>query len=118
LVARLGLTTDQMKKVETTFDQHRQAIVQNTTELAKEEASLARLLEAEPLESAKTVSAQIERVIQARSELERTNSTMTMEMRQSLTSSQWIQLQMETQQPALNLSLPLQLRRPARTPPR
>jgi hypothetical protein len=118
LVARLGLTSDQMKKVEATFDQHRQAIVQNMAELAKEEASLARLLEAEPLESTKTVSGQIERVIQARSELERTNSTMTMEMRQSLTRAQWVQLQMETQQPALNLSLPLQLRRPAAPPPR
>jgi 5-hydroxyisourate hydrolase-like protein (transthyretin family) len=97
LVARLGLTPDQMRKVEATFDQHRQAIVQNTTELAREEAALARLLETEPLESTKTVTAQIDRVIRARGELERTNSTMTMEMRQSLTRSQWIQLQMETQ---------------------
>jgi hypothetical protein len=98
LVARLGLTADQMKKVEATFDQHRQAIVQNTTDVAREEAALARMLEAEPLESTRTVTAQIERVIQARGELERTNSTMTMEMRQSLTRAQWVQLQMETQQ--------------------
>ena len=50
------MTADQMKKVEATFDQYRQAIVQNTTDLAKEEASLARLLEADPLEPAKAVS--------------------------------------------------------------
>jgi Spy/CpxP family protein refolding chaperone len=107
LVARLGLTADQMKKVEATFDQHRQAIVQNTADLATEEGALSRLLEADPLEPAKTVSTQIERVIQARGELERTNSKMTLEMRQILTRAQWVQLQMETQ---LSLQVPLQLR--------
>src|SRR5204862_5889728 len=110
LVARLGLSSDQMKKVEATFDQYRQAIVQNTTDLAKEEAALARLLEADPLEPAKTISAQIDRVVQARGELERTNSKMTLEMRQSLTRAQWVQLQMETQQPAAIGRLQLQLR--------
>src|SRR5206468_3646112 len=101
-----------MKKVEATFDQNRQAIVQNTADLAKEEAALARMLEADPLEPAKAVTAQIDRVIQARGELERTNSKMTLEMRQSLTRAQWVQLQMETQQPDLNAlrQLPLQLR--------
>jgi len=119
LVARLGLTADQMKKVEATFDQHRQAIVQDTADLAKEEAALTRLLEADPLEPDKTVSAQIERVIQARGELERTNSKMTLEMRQNLTRAQWAQLQMETQRPALNLpQLQLRAVRPNPTAPR
>ena len=110
LVARLGLTGDQMKKVEATFDQYRQAIVQNTSDLGKEEAALAHLLEAEPLEPAKTISTQIDRVIQARGELERTNSKMTLEMRQSLTRTQWVHLQMEIQQPAAIGRLQLQLR--------
>ena len=115
-VARLGLTADQMKKVEGTFDQYRQPIVQNTTDLAKEEAALARLLEADPLEPAKTISAQIERVIQARGELERTNSKMTLEMRQSLTRAQWTQLQMETQLPTQNFNLQLPVRIRSTTP--
>lgn len=117
LVARLGLTADQMKKVEATFDQYRQAIVQNTTELAKEEAALSRLLEVDTLEPAKTVTAQIDRVIQARGELERTNSKMTLEMRQSLTRAQWVQLQMETQQPAPSASQQLRLRSIRPNPP-
>jgi hypothetical protein len=112
LVARLGLTAEQMKKVEATFDQYRQAIVQNTTDLAREEAALERLLETDPLEPAKIISPQIDRVIQARGELERTNSKMTLEMRQSLTRAQWVQLQMETQLPAQNYSfqMPVQTR--------
>ena len=58
----------------------------------------------------------IERVIQARGELERTNSKMTLEMRQNLTRAQWLQLQMEIQQPALNLPV-LQMRTVRPNPP-
>jgi hypothetical protein len=105
LVARLGLTAEQMKKVEATFDQYRQTIVQNTTDLAREEAALARLLETDPLEPAKIISPQIDRVVQTRGELERTNSKMTLEMRQALTRAQWVQLQMEIQLPTLNFNL-------------
>jgi Spy/CpxP family protein refolding chaperone len=93
LVRRLGLTEDQKKKIETIFDQHRSALIQKKTDLEKEESSLARMLESEPLEHTKFISAQIDRVIQARGEMEKTNSTMTLEMRQVLTRSQWLQLQ-------------------------
>ena len=57
------------------------------------------MLEAEPMEPVKTVSSQIERVVQARAEMERTNSQMTLEIRQNLTRAQWVQLQTETLQP-------------------
>jgi hypothetical protein len=119
LVTRLGLSADQMKKVEATFDQHRQAIVQNTTDLAREEAALARLLEGDPLEPAKIISSQIDRVIQARGELERTNAKMTLEMRQTLTLAQWVQLQMETQifPPTSGLQLPVRIRTVTPGPP-
>jgi hypothetical protein len=121
LVARLGLTAEQMKKVEATFDQYRQTIVANTSDLAKEEAALSRSLESDPLEPVKTISAQIERLIQARGELERTNSKMTLDMRQILTRAQWVQLQMETLQPLIGAARALQSRganavRPARQP--
>jgi hypothetical protein len=55
------------------------------------------MLETEPMESVNVVSNQIERVIQARGEMERTNSKMTLEIRQTLTRAQWVQLQAETQ---------------------
>jgi hypothetical protein len=100
LVARLGLTEDQKKRIEAVFEQYRQSLVAGKADLDREEASLARMLEAEAIEPAK-VSSQIDRVVQARAEMERTNSRMTLEMRQKLTRAQWIQLQAETTQPAV-----------------
>jgi Spy/CpxP family protein refolding chaperone len=97
LVARLGLTDDQKTRIEAIVEQYRQTLVQNRTALEREEAALARMLEAEPMESVNAVSNQIERVIQARGEMERTNSKMTLEIRQTLTRAQWVQLQAETQ---------------------
>jgi TonB family protein len=91
-IARLGLTDDQKAKLEKTFESHRQDLASRTDTLNKEEAQLAKLLEADPLDR-NAVFAQIDRVTQARSELERANSVMTMEMREVLTRAQWMQLQ-------------------------
>jgi Spy/CpxP family protein refolding chaperone len=103
LVARLGLTDDQKKKIEATFEQYRQTLVLNKAELEREEALLNRMLESETLEPSKTILSQTDRVIQARAEMERTNSKMTLEMRQTLTRAQWVQLQAETAQPVLSI---------------
>jgi hypothetical protein len=91
LVTRLGLTDEQKAKIERAFENHRQDLMTKTELLQKEEAQLARLLEAEPLDR-NGVLTQTDRVIQARGELERTNSVMTLEMRESLTLAQWMQL--------------------------
>jgi TonB family protein len=91
-IARLGLSDDQKTKLEKAFESHRQDLAARTETLNKEEAQLAKLLEADPLDR-NAVFAQIDRVTQARSELERANSVMTMEMREVLTRAQWMQLQ-------------------------
>jgi hypothetical protein len=117
LIRRLGITEDQKKKIEAVFEQHRPMLVQTKAELEKQEAALARMLEAEPMESAKTVSAQIDRVIQARGDMERTNSGMTLEMRQILTRAQWVQLQMELPQGATGLVTVQPPRRAVRVAP-
>jgi TonB family protein len=91
-IARLGLTDDQKSKLEKTFESHRQDLANRTETLNKEEAQLSKLLEADPLDR-NAVFGQIDRVTQARSELERANSVMTMEMREVLTRAQWMQLQ-------------------------
>jgi TonB family protein len=88
----LGLSDDQKTKLEKAFQSHRQDLAARTETLNKEEAQLAKLLEADPLDR-NAVFAQIDRVTQARSELERANSVMTMEMREVLTRAQWMQLQ-------------------------
>jgi hypothetical protein len=91
LVERLGLTEEQKSRIERTFENHKQNIVTTTTQLEKEELQLNRLLEAEPLDK-NAVQTQIDRVIQARGEMERANSAMTLEMREQLTRAQWLQL--------------------------
>ena len=89
--ARIGLTDDQKAKLQRAFDNHRQNLAANSEALNKEEAQLAKLLEAETLDR-NAVLAQIDRVVQARSELERTNAAMTLEMREALTRTQWMQV--------------------------
>jgi hypothetical protein len=91
LMQRLGITDDQKTRIEKTFENHRQAILSTTDQLEKEEALLARLLDAEPVDR-NAVFTQIDRVIQARSEMERAGAVMTLEMREYLTRAQWEQL--------------------------
>jgi Spy/CpxP family protein refolding chaperone len=91
LMQRLGITDEQRAKIEKTFDSHRPAIVSATDLLEKEEAQLARLLDAESIDR-NAVFSEIDRVIQARSEMERANALMTLEMREYLTRTQWEQL--------------------------
>jgi Spy/CpxP family protein refolding chaperone len=92
VVAQLGLAEDQKRKIEAIAERHRQPLAQNKADLEREEAALARMLDAEVLE-ARVITAQSERVVAARAELERTNSKLTLEMRETLTRSQWAQLQ-------------------------
>jgi TonB family protein len=96
LIQRLGLTDDQRAKLDRAFENHRQKIVLSTAVLEKEEAQLARLLEAETIDRS-AVFTQIDRVTQARGEMERANSAMTLEMREQLTRAQWMQLQSPVQ---------------------
>jgi heavy-metal resistance protein len=95
LVARLGLTEDQKAKIGKSFENHRLTLEANKTALEKEEAQLARLLGAESVDR-NAALAQIYRVVTARGEMERTNATMTLEMREHLTLAQWTQLQAQT----------------------
>ena len=92
LVTRLGLTDAQKSRIEGTFEAHRQNLATSTAQLEKEELQLAKLLEAEAIDRG-TVTTQINRVIQARGEVERTNSAMMLEMREQLTRAQWSELQ-------------------------
>jgi Spy/CpxP family protein refolding chaperone len=91
LVQRLGITDDQKAKIERTFENHRLSIMSTTAQLEKEEAGLARLLDTEPVDR-NAVLTQIDRVTQARSEMERAAAVMTLEMREYLSRAQWEQL--------------------------
>ena len=96
LVTRLGLTDDQKSKIEKAFENHRQNLTDESTQLDKQESQLAALLAADPVDH-NAVLSQIDHVAQARADLERTNSAMTLEMREVLTAAQWQQLQSQPQ---------------------
>ena len=91
LLSRLELTEDQTAKIEKAFENHRQSIVSSRERLRNEEAQHARLLEADPVDE-QAVLAQIDRVVQARGQMERANAAMNLEVRGYLTPAQWTQL--------------------------
>ena len=95
LTSQLGLTDDQKTKILKSFENHRLTLESNKASLEKEEAQLARLLEADAVDRNAAI-AQIYRVANARAEMERTNATMTLEMREHLTRAQWTQLQAQS----------------------
>jgi len=91
LVEQLGLTEDQKLRIERAYENHPTKIVSSTEQLEKDEAQLAKLLEADSIDR-NAVLTQIDRVILARGEMERANSAMTLEMRETMSRAQWIQL--------------------------
>lgn len=101
MAERVGLSEDQQRKIEEIFQQHRFKLIDLRAALEKEEAILEPLLAAEhPQES--RVLAQIDRVAEARAELEKANSRMLYGFRTVLTSDQWRQLQSSDRGPGLH----------------
>lgn len=97
MVQKLGLTADQKQKIDSIFQQSRLKLIDLNAALQKEEAILEPLLEAERPDEAKVV-AQIDRVAQARGELEKSNARMLLGFRGVLTQEQWKKLQADRPQ--------------------
>jgi Spy/CpxP family protein refolding chaperone len=94
LVQKLGLTADQQKKMEVIFQQNRPGLMDLSSSLHKEETSMEPLLAADQPDEGK-ILAQIDRVAQARAELEKANARMLLGLRRVLTPDQWKTLQAE-----------------------
>jgi periplasmic protein CpxP/Spy len=94
MVQKLGLTADQQKRIDTQFQQSRLKLIDLSAGLQKEEAILEPLVEADRPDEAQ-VLAQIDRVAQARAELEKANARMLLGFRGVLTQEQWKKLQAE-----------------------
>jgi Spy/CpxP family protein refolding chaperone len=92
MVQKLGIGTDQQKKIEDVFQQHRLKLVDLDATLRKEEITLEPLMSAESPDEARTV-AQIDKVAQARAELEKANARFLFAIRRVLTPDQWKKLQ-------------------------
>ena len=88
-VQTLDLTPDQQKKMDDAFRQNRLKLIDLTAALEKEELNLEPLVETVRPEDGAKILAQIDRVADARAELEKANARMLLAIRQVLTQDQW-----------------------------
>jgi periplasmic protein CpxP/Spy len=84
----LGLTADQQRKMDDVFQRSREILTNLSFTLEREESRLERLVAVEPLDEA-GIAAQIDRVAEARAELEKANGRMLLGIRKQLTPEQW-----------------------------
>jgi Spy/CpxP family protein refolding chaperone len=94
MVQKLGLSSDQQKKMDDIFQQHRLKLIDRNASLQREETIMEPLVEAEQPDETKIV-AQIDRVAHARAELEKANARMLLGIRRVLNPEQWKKLQSE-----------------------
>jgi periplasmic protein CpxP/Spy len=92
IAEKLNLTDDQKKSMDAIFQQHREQLVDLRATVEKAEIEMDPLVKADqPNEAA--VMAQIDKVAQARAELEKANARFLFELRAKLTPDQWKQVQ-------------------------
>ncbi|HKD61705.1 MAG TPA: Spy/CpxP family protein refolding chaperone [Terracidiphilus sp.] len=92
IVEKLSLTDDQRKAMDAIYQQHREQLIDLRAAVEKAEVGMEPMVSADqPNESA--VLAQIDKVAQARAELEKANARFLFELRSKLTPDQWKQVQ-------------------------
>jgi periplasmic protein CpxP/Spy len=92
MAQKLGLTADQQKRMEAVFEQNRAGLTDLLENVHKEEEAMKPLLAADQPDDGK-ILAQIDRVAQARADLERANGRMLLGLRKVLSPEQWKTLQ-------------------------
>jgi|SRR5579875_1820057 len=96
---RLALTADQQRKLDALFQQNRLKLIDLSATLQKQEAILEPLLQADRPDTQR-ILAQIDRIAEARADLEKANGRFLLSMRTMLTTEQWRKLQSERIPPA------------------
>ncbi len=91
-VAELKLTDDQRKAMDGILQEHRMKLVDLQASLKKAELGMEPLMKADTPDQA-AILAQIDKVAQARAELEKANARFLLALRAKLTPDQWKQLQ-------------------------
>jgi Spy/CpxP family protein refolding chaperone len=91
VVQRLSLTADQTKKMDDIFQQSRLQLIDLKATVEKQQVMLEPMLSANPLDTTKAM-AQIDKVAQARADLEKANARMLLSIRAVLTPDQWTKL--------------------------
>jgi periplasmic protein CpxP/Spy len=92
LAQKLSLSDDQVGKMEKIFQDHRLQLIDLHASLEKQEVLLEPMINAEHPDEQQTL-AQIDKVAQARADLEKSNARMLFAIRNVLTPDQWKKLQ-------------------------
>lgn len=92
LVKSLNITPDQQKRMDDIFQKSRLELIDLKGALEKQEVILQPMLDANPPDTNKVLG-QIDRVAQARADLEKGNARMLLGIRGVLTPDQWTKLQ-------------------------
>ena len=94
MVQKLGINSDQQKKMDDIFQANRLRLVDLNATLQKEEITMEPLVSADTPDETRILS-QIDKVAQARAELEKANARFLLGIRRVLTADQWKKLQAE-----------------------
>ena len=94
MAQKLGVTADQQKKMDDIFQQYRLRLIDLNASLQKQELLMEPMLKADQPDET-TVLTQIDKVAQARAELEKSDARMLLAIRRVLTADQWEKLQAE-----------------------
>ncbi len=105
MVQKLGLTADQQKRMDDIFQQNRLKLIDLNATVQKEEVIMEPLVASDQPDEARIV-AQIDRVAQARAELEKVNARFLLAIRRVLNAEQWKKLQAEEPRPAMGPTMP------------
>ena len=97
-VQKLGLTADQQKKMDDIFQQNRLRLIDLNATAQREEVTMEPLMAAETPDEPK-ILAQIDKIAQARAELEKANARFLLGIRHVLTPEQWKKLEADTSRP-------------------
>jgi Spy/CpxP family protein refolding chaperone len=92
MVQLLQLTDEQLKGMDNVFERNQPKLVKLNDALKKEESILKPLLAADSVNEAR-IFPEVDRVAEARAELEKANARMLIELRKILTGEQWRRLQ-------------------------
>lgn len=105
IVERLSLTADQTKKMDDIVEQSRLQLIDLRANLEKQQVMLGPLMDANPVNTA-AASAQIDKVANARADLEKANAKMLLSIRGVLTPEQWTKLHERPTPPAQGSGAP------------
>jgi Spy/CpxP family protein refolding chaperone len=92
VIAKLGLTADQQKRMDEIFHQSRIQLIDLKASLEKEQLNLEPLMNANPPDQARALG-EISKIADLRADLEKANAKMLLGLRGVLTADQWTKMQ-------------------------